>query len=289
LGIDPGYAPAWAVLGERYYWDGTYGTGGEQMRKRSDSAYERALALDPNLLFAAARLVLNRTERGQVADAYSEAAAMVKRRPNSAQGHFVLSYVLRYAGLLDESARECEVALNLDRRDRQLRSCSVVFMELGQPEKAMEFVKVDAGSEWAAQSTAFILLHQGKVPEALQSIRKVSPNLVMGRDLLRACLDREDSFALKQLADKTEAVTLTDTDGEPRFLVGTLQEYCGQRETALRLLRSSITEYNYCAYTAMQTDSLLTNLRQTPEFGELLSAAKACRDTFLARRNQGVQ
>ena len=285
LGIDPGYAPAWGALGERYYWEGTYGTGGEQMRKRSDSAYERALALDPNLLFAAARLILNRTERGEVANAYPQAAALVKRRPDSGQAHFVLSYVLRYAGLLDESARECEVALKIDRSDRQLRSCSLVFMELGQPDKAMEFVRLDAGSEWAAQSAAFILVRQGKVLEALQSIRKVSPNLIMGRDLLRACLDPEQRSAVPAIAKKTEAATLADTDGEPRFLVATLQGYCGQREAALRLLRSAISEYNYCAYTAMQTDSLLEKLRQTPEFGELLSAAKTCRDDFLARRD----
>jgi hypothetical protein len=50
------------------------------------------------------------------------------------------------------------------------------------------------------------------------------------------------------------------------------------REGALRLLRSAISEYNYCAYTAMQTDSLLAKLRQTQEFGELLSAAKTCPD-----------
>jgi tetratricopeptide (TPR) repeat protein len=289
LGIDPGYAPAWGVLGDRYYWDGTYGTGGEQMRRRSDSAYERALALDPNLIFPAARLILNRTERGEVANAYPEATALVKRRPDSAQAHFVLSYVLRYAGLLDESARECEIALRLDRSDRQLRSCSVVFMEKNQPDRAMEFVKVDAGSEWAAQSAAFILLHQGKVAEARQSIQRVSPNLLMGRDLLRACLDPEQSSSLKQIAQKTEAATLADTDGEPRFLVGTLQGYCGQKEAALRLLRSAVTEYNYCAYTALQADSLLANLRQSTEFSKLLSAAKTCHDSFLARRNQGVQ
>jgi eukaryotic-like serine/threonine-protein kinase len=289
LGMDPGYAPAWGVLGERYYWDGTYGAGGEPMRRRSNSAYERALALDPNLLFAAARLILNRTERGEVANAYSEATALVKRRPDSAQAHFVLSYVLRYAGLLDESASECKIALRLDRNDRQLRSCSVVFMELNQPDRAMEFVKVDAGSEWAAQSAAFVLLHQGKVAEARQSIQRVSPNLLMGRDLLRACLDPEQSSSLKQIAQKTEAATLADTDGEPRFLVGTLQGYCGQKEAAIRLLRSAITEYNYCAYTALQADPLLANLRQSTEFGELLSAAKTCHDGFLSRRNQGVQ
>src|SRR5205807_2444112 len=53
VGIDPTYAPAWEALGLRYYWDSAYGDGGEPMLKRSDSAFERALALDPNLISAA--------------------------------------------------------------------------------------------------------------------------------------------------------------------------------------------------------------------------------------------
>jgi eukaryotic-like serine/threonine-protein kinase len=108
VGIDPSYAPAWEALGVRYYYDGTYGDGGEQMLKRSDSAYERALALDPNLIVAAPQLITIRAERGEVGSAYVEASALVKKRPESAQAHFALAYVLRYAGLLDQSGvRNC--------------------------------------------------------------------------------------------------------------------------------------------------------------------------------------
>jgi len=51
------------------------------------------------------------------------------------------------------------------------------------------------------------------------------------------------------------------------------------------LLRSAIAQ-NYCAYSALQTDPLLVKLRGTPEFNELLAAAKACQNRFLAQRNQ---
>ena len=52
VGIDPSYAPAWEALGLRYYFYGTYGDGGEQMLKHSDSAFERATALDQRLCMA---------------------------------------------------------------------------------------------------------------------------------------------------------------------------------------------------------------------------------------------
>jgi eukaryotic-like serine/threonine-protein kinase len=151
VSLDPTYAPAWSALGTRYYYDAQYGSGGEASYKRSVSAYERALALDPNLLDAASQLISGRVERGELVDSYGEALALVNRFPDSSQSHFALGYVLRYAGLLDEATRECDKALALDSTDTRIRSCALPFIWLGQYEKAMKFVQVDQGSEWAAR------------------------------------------------------------------------------------------------------------------------------------------
>ncbi len=64
--LDPKYAPAWAEVGQRYYFDATYSSGGEQMFQHSNTALERALALDPNLMAAASQLIVNRVDRGEV-------------------------------------------------------------------------------------------------------------------------------------------------------------------------------------------------------------------------------
>jgi len=288
VGIDPSYAPAWEALGLRYYFDASYGDGGEQMLRRSDSAFERAIALDPDLTSAVGDLIVNRIDEGELGNAYAEATALVKRRPQNALAHFVLSYVLRYAGLLEDAARECDTALTLDRRNYQFRSCSAVFMQLDQPEKAMEFVRLDSGSEWATRSAAYILLGQGKLAEARESIQRTSADPRLGRDLLAACVDPSQHSSLDRLAHETENTMLRVTDAEPRYLVGTLLEYCGQKEAALRLLKSAI-EHNYCAYTALETDPLLAKLRGTPEFSALQSAAKQCQDRFLAQREQHPQ
>jgi hypothetical protein len=285
VGIDPTYAPAWEALGMRYYWDSAYGDGGETMLNRSDSAFERALALDPNLISAAGALITNQMDRGNIGRAYAQASALVKRRPESASAHFVLGYVLRYAGLLDDAARECDTALSLDRGNYQFRSCSWVFAQLGEPQRAMEFVRLDAGSEWAARQTAFILLGQGKLAEARQSIQRVSDAPLVGRDLLRVCLDPQQTSQLNRAVQKIEKAALAGVDAEPRYAFGTLLSYCGQKDAALRLLRSAI-EHNYCAYQTLQSDPMLVKLRGTPEFSGLLSAAKECQNRFLAQREQ---
>src|SRR5947208_7182348 len=244
VSIDASYAPAWEALGLRYYFDGTYGDRGEQMLRRSDSALERALALDPNVGFAARLLITNRAERGEIGNAYAEATDFVKNRPESANAHFALGYVLRYAGLLDQSAHECETALALDRGNYQWRSCALVFMELNQQQRAMDFVRLDAGSEWAARTAAYIFLREGKLAEARASIQRTSANPRMGRDLLQACLGPSRNSALDEISQKAEAAALAGTDPEPRYVVGSVLAYCDRNDAALRLLNSAI-EHNY--------------------------------------------
>jgi tetratricopeptide (TPR) repeat protein len=104
VGLDASFAPAWSELGRRYYYDASYSGGGQAIMQRSDAAYERALALDPNFITAAAYLTQNGVEDGELNKAYDEAQALVKRRSDSADAHFTLAYVLRYAGLLRDAS-----------------------------------------------------------------------------------------------------------------------------------------------------------------------------------------
>jgi hypothetical protein len=266
-------------------YDATYADGGEQMFRRSDSAFERAIALDPNLILAAGQLITNRADRGEIGSAFEQARDLVKRRPDSASAHFVLGYVLRYASMLDESAHECDTALVLDRGNYQFRSCALAFMQLDEPQRAMEFVRLDAGSDWAARQTAFILMGQGKLGEARQSMQRTSDVPLIGRDLVQACLDPQQTSKLERAAQKIETHVHAGVDAEPRYVFGAALSYCGQKDAAVRLLRSAI-EHNYCAYTALQADPLLVKLRGTPDFSELLSTSKACQNRFLAQRDQ---
>ncbi|MGA3090367.1 MAG: hypothetical protein ABSD75_17280 [Terriglobales bacterium] len=237
------------------------------------------------MISAAGALITNQTDRGNLGRAYRQASLLVQRRPDSASAHFVLGYVLRYAGLLDDAARECDAAIKLDRGNYQFRSCSSVFTRLGQPQRAMEFVQLDAGSDWAARQTAFILIGQGKRFEARQSIQRMSDTPLMGRDLLQACLDPQQASQLDESARKIETAALAGVDPEPRYVFGSLLSFCGQKNGALRLLKGAI-DHNYCALQTLQTDPMLATLRKAPEFAELLLAAKQCQDRFLAQQEQ---
>jgi hypothetical protein len=187
--------------------------------------------------------------------------------------------------LLDEAAHECNSALALDRANFQIRSCSGVFGQLGEPDKAMQFVRLDAESEYAAMQTGTLLLGEGKLADARRAVQGASNSPLMGRDLIQACVDPPRSPQCDAAAQKVDATALAEVDVEPLYSVGALLAYCGQKDGAFRLLRRAI-EKNYCAYTALETDPLLVSLRRTPEFSDLLSSAKQCQNRFLAQRSQ---
>ena len=84
-----------------------------------------------------------------------------------------------------------------------------------------------------------------------------------------------------------EVAAVAANDAEIRYLVGRLLAYCGQQEQALRVLNSAIR--HYCAYTALETDPLLTKLRGNSEFDKLRSAAKECQNKVLAEQSWSLR
>jgi len=278
VALDASYAPAWDQLCIRYYYDANYSNGGEEAFQHSNSACERALALDPNRIMAAGQLITNQVERGELAKAYPAAEALVRSRPESAQSHFTLAYVLRYAGMQEDAARECDIALGLDPRNYFFRSCAWAFMELGQTRRAMDFVQLDAGSEWAMYITPSILLREGKLAEAREAVKRMPSNPRYHRDLLEACLGLRPASELDRIAHEAETTFPAGTDPEPWYYQGSLFAFCGKKNAAIHMLQAAV-EQNYCAYSALLSDPLLAKLRSSPEFDKVLTDAHQCRES----------
>ncbi len=286
--VDPTYAPAWEQLGVRCYYDADYSDGGEAMFQRSNKACEKAVELDPNRITAARQLIANRVERGELGKAYQEAEALVKRRPESAEAHFAMAYVYRYAGMLEQATSECNTALALDPGNYVFRSCAWAFMELGKTERAADFVRLDAGSEWAAYAMPSVLLREGKVQEAREAVKNMPTAPRYHRDLLESCLGLRPASDLDRIAQAAETNVPTDPDAETWYYEGALLAYCGKKQAALHMLESAV-EQNYCAYSNLLSDPLLAKLRTDPAFDKVLTAAGKCQEAVRAAANGPVQ
>jgi hypothetical protein len=277
VGLDPTYAPAWGALGLRYHYDAAYSNGGDAAFQRSNNAFERALGLDPNLVSAASQLITNRVERGEIVKAYRAAKALVTAHPENANAHFALAYVTRYGGALEESAHECDTALSLDPGNYTFRSCLFTFDQLGNYARAVQFINLDAGSEYAEDNMMRHYLREGNVAQAKELAAKTKNGLMM------ACLGVSSAQNTPALYRQAEAGILADPDPEPHYALAQGFLFCGHKEMALEMIKSAIDEH-FCAYSGLQNDSVWTKLRSTPEFDELVSEAKKCRDDFLAQR-----
>ncbi len=280
LRLDPSYAPAWAALSSRAYYVYSYATGGDVAKARAREAATRALQLDPNLIEAAGQLIIIDTEDGKTVDAYRNAKNLVSRRPDSANAHFLLSYVLRYGGALQESARECDAAWSIDRGNRGQRSCAVTFMELGNYDRALDFIHADAGTAWSNNMTAAVMLRQGKAREAIPLL--MNPG---ARRLVAAFVDHLPATEAERAIEEMRTSDARRADGEPRYFEASQISFCNRPADALAFLREAVRR-NYCTYPAVENDPLFVSVRALPEYKAFRETAVACQARFLSERDR---
>ena len=158
-------------------------------------------------------------------------------------------------------------------------------MELGRPGRAADFIRLDAGSEWAAYITPSLLLREGKVDEAREAVKQMPTAPRYHRDLLESCLGLQPASELDRIAQESETSFPSDPDPETWYIQGSLFAYCGQQKAALHLLEAAI-ENNYCSYSNLLTDPLLEKLRSDPAIDKLLTQARECQEAVRGARGQ---
>jgi len=280
LALDPGYAPAWAALSSVCQLDSWYGDGGAEAAQCTWSATRRALELDPDNVWVMDGLAKNGTERNQMAAGYRYAADLVRRRPENSEAHFTLSYVLRYAGLLEESEKECNTGLLLDPQYAGLRTCALAFLLHGDYQRARDFLHLDLGSQLEKALSMDIFLREGKEKEALEAGPSTAPDWG-GFPVLFAYLEHHPAAEIAKMARAMKPVT----DPEMNYTSAAHLAYAGQPEPAIQMLRAAIMA-GYCAYPGIESDPMLAGVRSNAEFKEVRAIARQCNEQFLAARMQ---
>jgi tetratricopeptide (TPR) repeat protein len=186
--------------------------------------------------------------------------------------------------MLEQAESECNTALALDPGNYAFRSCAWAFAELGKTDRAIEFVRLDAGSEWARYAMPSILLREGKMQEAREAVKIMPTAPRYHRDLLEACLQLRPASDLDRIAHEAETSVPTDPDPENWYYEGALLAYCGKKQAALHMLQSAV-EQNYCSYSNLLADPLLVKLRTDTAFDKVLTAAANCQDAVRATGN----
>jgi hypothetical protein len=217
--------------------------------------------------------------------AYDQAADFLRRHPDMAIGHHSMSYVLRYAGLLDEATQQCNAAFALDPGFNGFRSCAVPYILQGDYAHARVVIQLDEHSGFGATLRMTIALRSGNTAAAFVESDAAALGGFPFVGLARRYLNHAPEAELRSAAAALEVNPRSERDPEMDYFNAGVMSYAGQGDAALRQLAKAIRG-NYCSYPAMEKDPLFNPIRHRTEFAELRHAAMQCQQDFQVHRRQ---
>lgn len=285
--LDPGYAPTFANLGKAYTTSATLRLGGRDQYDHAQAAFEKAMALNPDLVEPRIYMANMLTDTGRVEQAVPLLRTALAANPNNAELHWELGYAYRFAGMLSQSLAEGEHARQIDPEVKITSSALNSYLYLGQYDQFLRSLP--------AQETPFVLFYRG-LAEYYEGLTTQAAGDFDHAYLLQPAL----LFARvgKALSDgvaghRTEALNLLNqtedemeqrgvTDPESMYKVAQAFAALGDQAAALHALSHTIDGGFFCD-TCFTRDPLLKGLRGQPEYGRLLSIARQRHDAFQAR------
>jgi len=276
---DPGYALAWAHLGQAYETNASLQFGGKEQYARALTAYRRALALNPALIEPQIFMANLMTDTGKAEEAVPLLKAALATNKNNAEAHWELGYALRFGGLLKESLAECLLARQLEPQVKINSSALNAYLYLG---RYTEFLK-----SLPSRQSAYILFYRGfgeyhlrELPEAMKHFDEaygLNANLLQARtgEAIALSIRNQDQQGLKLLADTERKIRERGvSDAEGIYKVAEAYALLHDNKSALRLLKQSV-ENGFFPYPYLQSDPLLAGVRSDAGFKAIAAAAKA--------------
>ena len=283
VALDPGYAPAWVALGERYYNDADAGAGGDVMYNKSVAAFERAHQLDPELLSASTWLIANRISYEDLAVSFAQIRELAQKRPRSADVHLLFAQALRAAGALEEAARECETVHQLD--PERWTDCYVLYIQMRDLGKARQEVQRTPG-EFSSFMLGQLLLREGKIEEALPKLNILSAG--KSYDVIRGCWPDSSTTNCADVVKQAEASYRSIPDTNAWYFGAALFAFVGKKDAAIRFLRAD-SEHDFCVYPSVDRDVLFDKIRDSAEFQAARQAGIGCQKKFAPYARMQIQ
>ena len=280
---EPDYAPAWASLGRAHSAAASFEFGGRAAYQQAQTAYEKALALQPTLIEAKVYMANFYTDTGKPEKAVPLLRDALGVNPSNAEVHWELGYAYRFAGMLEESAAECKRARELDPGVKLNSSALNAYLYMGAYDKFLQSLP-QSDSPLILFYKGFGEYHKGNRLQAVEYFSRAykarrTPQTVVGEALVE--VERGNApGAITLLNDTEKRMQERDVrDSEAAYKIAQAYAIAGDQAAALRVLRRSV-ETGFFAYSYLQSDPLMQSLRGQPQFTELLNLAKSRHQAF---------
>jgi TolB-like protein len=267
---DPDYAPAWARLARCERLIGKFSTSSEETTgclARAEEAFQRALALNPNLSIGHSLYGQLMIDVGRADEAMRRLLERVRHRPLDPELYAGLVHALRYCGLLDASVAAHHRARALD--PTVTTSIHHTWWMMGEYERALAETFGDIG-----YMQGLALASLGREREAVAALRwrdreaiesRIRPYLTSLRMLLEG--DRE---ACVSALDHAAALQI---DAEALYYVTRTFARLGDHDRAASEL-GRVVDGGFWCFGAFMRDPWLEPVRNRGDVRQLLERAK---------------
>ncbi len=276
--LDSEFGLAYDGLGACYVNRVFKGLGGAEDFEKAEGAFNRALAIDANIIEARMLMVFVLLWRGQKQKARQEVARMRREATNEAVVHFVKATLHRLDGEYDRALRSYDRLVHLDPAAFVVVSYNraLIFLYQGRNEDAMRELdraaSVEPNNPLLRSIRALTMFCRGEIDAAADLLREVlaqNPNLHGVRPYLALCLSKQGRHEAA-LAELNEDVKRTaSVDPDIAYAVASVYALEDEHDGAFKWLNRSVALGNENR-PWFERDPNLAELREDERFGELI-------------------
>lgn len=273
--LDPNFALAYDGLGACYVNRVFKGFGGSEDYERAESAFKKALAIDPNIFEARMLMVFVYLWRGEKQKARDEVNRARSEAPNEPVVYFVKAMLHRLDGEYGRALRSYDRLVRLDPAAHVVASYSraLVYMYMGQFDETFRQLDNAGEPDNALVRTfrALALYYTGQTDAAAELMKDVvekHPNMHGIRPFMAMFLSAQGKHdeALAQITP--EVKRNGEVDADISYSIGAVYALEGLSGDAFEWLERSIALGN-ANHPCFENDPNWASLRSDPRFIEL--------------------
>ena len=289
VAIDPTYAPTWAQLGRAYTTNASLQFGGRDQYSKARAAYEKAIALNPNLTDARIFMANLLTDTGRADQAVPLIRSLIAENPGNAEAHWELGYAYRFGGMLEESVTEAERARQNNPAVKLSTAAMNAYLYLGQYEKFLQSLpsndSVITIMVFYRGFAEYHLRHWSEAARDFDRAYQLDPTVLPANvgKALSYDIHGERKKGLDLLHTTEKRILASGVaDAEGLYKVSEAYALLGDKTSALLMFHRAI-EGGFFPYPYFEHDPLLDNLRKEPEFEVLMREAQERHEQFKAK------
>ncbi len=269
--LDPEFGLAYDGLGACYVNRVFKGLGGAEDFERAETAFNKALTIDSNIIEARMLMVFVYLWRGHKQKAREEVARMRREASNEPVVYFVKATLHRLDGEYDRALRSYDRLVHLDPASFVVVSYNraLIFLYKGKTDDAMRELdraaSVEPNNPLLRMFRAITMYYSGQIDAA----REQNPNLHGVRPFLAMCLSAlgEHEAARAELNEDVKRNAAVDPD--LAYAVASVYALEGEPDQAFEWLQRSVALGNENK-PLFENDPNLTAVRNDPRFNDLI-------------------